>query len=63
MLGQTALQYTGGGTDEDGTVLAVNCDCFYTDDKGALANPPGSLWKIVPADQVPAGAEVAETKK
>ena len=62
-LTQTALQFTGGGVDEDGTVLAVNCNCFYTEDKGALANPPGALWKIVPADKVPAGAEVAETKK
>jgi glucose/arabinose dehydrogenase len=61
-LTQTALQFTGGGIDEDGTVLAVNCNCFYTEDKGALANPPGSLWKIVPADKVPEGAEVAETK-
>jgi hypothetical protein len=62
-LAQTALQFTSGNTDEDGTVLAVNCNCFYLDDKGATANPPGSLWKIVPADKVPAGAEVAKTKK
>lgn len=62
-LTQTSLMFTGGGVDEDGTVLAVNCNCFYTDDKGALNNPPGSLWKIVPADKVPAGAEVAQTKK
>ena len=55
--------YNAGNTDEDGTVLAVNCNCFYLDDKGATANPPGSLWKIVPADKVPAGAEVAKTKK
>ncbi|RUP09280.1 MAG: hypothetical protein EKK38_11200 [Hyphomicrobium sp.] len=62
-LAQTALQFTSGNTDEDGTVLAVNCNCFYTDDKGATANPPGELWRIVPADKVPAGAEVAKTKK
>jgi len=62
-LAQTALQFTAGNTDEDGTVLAVNCNCFYLDDKGAAANPPGALWKIVPADKVPAGAEVAKTKK
>jgi hypothetical protein len=62
-LTQTSLQFTGGGIDEDGTVLAVNCNCFYTEDKGALANPPGSLWKVVPADKVPSGAEVAATKK
>jgi len=62
-LAQTALQFTAGNTDEDGTVLAVNCNCFYLDDKGAAANPPGALWRIVPADKIPAGAEVAKTKK
>jgi len=62
-LMQTSLQFTSGNLDEDGTVLAVNCDCFYTDDKGPLANPPGALWRVVPADKVPAGAEVAKTKK
>lgn len=60
---QTSLQFTSGNIDEDGTVLAVNCDCFYTDDKGPLANPPGALWRVVGADKVPAGAEVAKTKK
>ncbi len=44
-------------------MLAVNCNCFYLDDKGATANPPGALWRIVPADKVPAGAEVAKTAK
>ena len=62
-LAQTAQQFTSGNNDEDGTVLAVNCNCFYLDDKGAAANPPGSLWRIVPADKVPASAEVAKTKK
>ena len=58
---QTSLQFTAGGYDEDGNVLAVDCNCFYTSDQGPDANPPGSLWRIVPADQVPAGAEVART--
>jgi cytochrome c-L len=26
-----------------------------------MANPPGSLWRVVPADKVPAGAETART--
>ncbi|MCD6675482.1 MAG: PQQ-dependent sugar dehydrogenase [Burkholderiaceae bacterium] len=59
---QTALQFTAGNVDADGNVLATNCVCFYTEDKGPTANPPGSLWRIVPADQVPAGAEVARTR-
>ena len=59
---QTALQFTAGQVDEDGTVLAVNCYCFYTDDKGPTANPPGALWRVVPADKVPTGAEVAQVR-
>lgn len=57
----TNLQFTAGGYDEDGHVLAVNCECFYTTDRGPLANPPGALWRVVPAHQVPKGAEVART--
>ena len=60
-LAQTDLQFTAGGYDEDGNVLAVNCNCFYIGEQGALANPPGALWRVVPADQVPQGAEVART--
>ncbi len=62
VLAQTSLMFTGGGLDEDGTVLAVNCNCFYTEDQGATQNPPGALWRIVAADEVPDGAEVAKTK-
>jgi glucose/arabinose dehydrogenase len=59
---QTQLQFTAGNVDADGTVLAVNCYCFYTDDKGPNANPTGALWRIMPADKVPAGAELAKAK-
>jgi glucose/arabinose dehydrogenase len=62
-LAQADLQFTSGNNDEDGTVLAVNCNCFYTDDKGPTANPVGALWRILPADKVPAGAELAKVKK
>ncbi|MCW5626068.1 MAG: PQQ-dependent sugar dehydrogenase, partial [Burkholderiales bacterium] len=62
-LVQTTLQFTGGGNDEDGNVLAVNCNCFYTDDRGADSNPPGALWRIVAEDKVPAGAETARVVK
>jgi glucose/arabinose dehydrogenase len=57
---QTQLQFTAGTVDEDGTVLAVNCYCFYLEDQGPLANPPGALWRVVEADKVPPGAEVAK---
>ncbi len=59
---QTRLQFTGGNVDADGYVLATNCYCFYTDDKGPTANPPGALWRIMPADKVPEGAEVAPAR-
>ena len=55
----TNLQFTAGGYDEQGNVYAVNCNCFYTSDKGPMANPPGALWKIVAANNVPAGSETA----
>ena len=58
---QTDLQFTGGGQDEDGTVLAVNCNCFYLADEGPLENPTGALWRIVAADEVPEGATLART--
>lgn len=60
---QTSLQFTSGTVDADGNVLALNCNCFYTDDKGATANPPGQLWRILPADKVPPGAEVARARQ
>jgi len=60
---QTQLQFTSGNVDEDGYVVATNCYCFYTSDKGPLANPEGSLWRAVPADKVPAGAERARELK
>src|SRR5438876_6651110 len=39
---QTQLQFTAGNVDADGFVLATNCYCFYTDDKGPNANPVGA---------------------
>lgn len=60
---QTDLQFTGGTRAEDGQVYAVNCNCFYTADRGATANPPGALWRVVPADQVASGAETARVKR
>lgn len=62
-FGQTKLQFTSGNLDADGNVLAVNCYCFYTDDKGPIANPKGALWRILPADKVPKGAEVAPIRQ
>ena len=60
-LAQTGLQFTAGGYDEDGRVLAVNAHNFYIGEQGADQNPPGALWRILPESEVPEGAEVAET--
>ncbi len=60
-LAHTNLQFTAGGNGEDGAVYAVNCYCFYTSDRGPLGNPPGALWKIVPASEVKPGQETART--
>ncbi|MBL8174987.1 MAG: PQQ-dependent sugar dehydrogenase [Bryobacterales bacterium] len=60
-MAHTALQFTAGGNGEDGYVYAVNCYCFYTSDRGPLGNPPGALWKIVPASEVKPGQETART--
>ena len=60
---QTSLQFTSGGEGEDGMIYAVNANNFYTADQGPTTNPPGSLWRIVPASDVPAGAETADVVK
>ncbi len=52
------LQLTGSGQDENGTLYVTSCNCNY-EGPAPVDNPPGSLWRIVAADQVPEGAEVA----
>jgi glucose/arabinose dehydrogenase len=60
-LMQTGLQFTAGGYDEDGNVLAVNANNFYIGEQGPDQNPPGALWRVMAAGDVPDGAETAET--
>jgi glucose/arabinose dehydrogenase len=57
----TNIQITSGGEGEDGNLYVTSCNCNY----GGPApeeNPPGSLWRIVPTDQVPEGAETVATQ-
>jgi hypothetical protein len=61
-LMQASLQFTSGTVDENGYVLATNCYCFYTDDKGPTQNPPGAAWRLLPASEVKTGMEVAKVK-
>jgi glucose/arabinose dehydrogenase len=57
----TGLQFTGAGEDENGTLFVTSCHCNYGGGP-AQDNPPGEVWRIVPADQVPEGAETAPTQ-
>lgn len=58
---RTGLQWTAGGNDEDGNVIAVNANNFYLADEGPDTNPPGQLWRVMNADDVPEDATVADT--
>ncbi len=58
---QTTMQFTAGGYDEDGMVMVVNANNFYLADQGPDTNPPGALWRIMPAADVPEGAVVADS--
>ena len=57
----TNIQITSGGEGEDGNIYVTSCNCNYG---GPVPeeNPPGSLWRIVPADQVSADAETVATQ-
>jgi len=54
----TALFATGAGESESGEIYLTNCFCGYAEPTGETSRD-GALWKLVSADQVPAGAETA----
>src|SRR4051812_31436118 len=57
----TSLNFTSGGEDEAGNLYVTNATSQY-----GVWNPtpaPGSLWKVVAADKVPAGAKTAPADK
>ena len=56
---KTQLQVTGAGEDEAGNIYVVNGSSQYGAYKDAFSNTPGSVWKVVPTDKVPAGAKTA----
>ena len=59
VLLQTGLSVTGSGQDENGELYVTACSCKYSRSYNALDNPGGTVWRIVSADKVPQGAEVA----
>ena len=57
----TALRPTGTGDDEAGELYIVSCGTCGIGGRtrDPFLNPQGEVWRLVAADQVPAGAEVA----
>jgi len=53
------LRPTGGGEGEDGTIYMTQGTAGYGGKTDAYQEARGALWKIVAADKVPAGAELA----
>ncbi|MCM8533149.1 MAG: PQQ-dependent sugar dehydrogenase [Lentisphaeraceae bacterium] len=59
----TQLQITGSGEGEDGTIYVTNAFANYGGPVKPADNPRGSVWMLVPADKVPAGAKTAKVEK
>jgi glucose/arabinose dehydrogenase len=55
----TGLLITGAGQAEDGTIYVTDAKASYGSRTAPSDNPPGSLWKLVAADQVPDDVETA----
>ncbi len=55
----TKLMFTGAGRSFDGTLHVTDAHANYGGPADPEKNERGSVWKIVPVDQVPAGAVLA----
>jgi glucose/arabinose dehydrogenase/uncharacterized cupredoxin-like copper-binding protein len=55
----TELQISGAGADEAGELYVTACTCEYERGYDPDAEPGGSVWRLVAADQVPEGGETA----
>jgi len=55
----TPLRPTAGGEDEAGNLYLTHATANYGGNVDPSQNDKGALWKIVPADKVPAGAATA----
>lgn len=58
----TSLNLTSGGEDEAGNLYATNATSQYGV-WNPFESPRGSVWKVVAADKVPAGAKLAPLDK
>ncbi len=59
----TPLRPTSGGEDEAGNVYLTHATANYGGPVDPTTSERGALWKIVPADKVPAGAMTAPLQK
>jgi hypothetical protein len=59
----TPIRPTSGGEDEAGNLYLSHATANYGSPVDPAAGERGAVWKIVPADKVPAGAEVAPLQK
>jgi glucose/arabinose dehydrogenase len=59
----TSLRPTSGGEDEEGNVYLTHATANYGGPVDPTTSERGALWKIVPADKVPAGAITAPLQK
>lgn len=55
----TPLRPTAGGEDEEGNLYVTHATANYGGPVDPTQSERGALWKIVPADKVPAGAVTA----
>jgi len=55
----TGLLVTGSGADQEGNLYATACECVFSREYDPFEDPQGTVWRIVAADQVPEGAEIA----
>jgi len=53
------VQITGAGAGEDGALYVTTYAADFPQDGDPSVEPRGSVWMLVPSDQVPDGAEVA----
>jgi len=59
----TPLRPTAGGEDEEGNVYLTHATANYGGPVDPATSERGAVWKIVPADKVPAGAATAPLQK
>ena len=59
----THLRPTSGGEDEAGNIYLTDASANYGGPVDPATSERGSLWKLVPADKVPAGAITAPLQK